>query len=175
MRHSFAALAALVVLAGCSTMFHKSYQEITVDTPGVSGVDCILETQKNKYHVVTPAAITVERSHYNMKVTCEKAYYKNTTIDKVRPLLIPIVSVFNVANGVVPGTAYDAATGSMWHYPDPLLIDMEPDLEAIAERQKSMSKPVPVAKKKEIWNDDPAPVTEVTPKGDTAFDSGLHK
>lgn len=172
MRRSLVLLASLALLAGCGTMIDKPYQEVTVVTPDVEGADCILSTETQEYRIITPGSTMVERSPRKMTVTCEKAHYFDATV-KVDSRLHMGWGALNVLNGVVPGAAYDTASGAIYAYPDEIVLDMVPDLEAMAAAKAAYTDVVPEVRKKE------APVfeetTPITPKGDSAFDKTLTK
>ncbi len=141
MRRSLLSVLAVLVLAGCGTMTSNSYQMVRVETPGVLGADCKLETPANQYRALTPSSIQVERSHHNLKVVCEKANY--------HPAMVEIVShmtaknFLNFSNGFIPGAIYDAASHSVYSYPDVISVTMEMDETAVEKERKAvMGEPV---------------------------------
>lgn len=125
MRRSVVMLSvAVLALAGCNTMVQKSYQMVKVVTPGVENVECILETGKNRYRVITPNDALVERSRRPMTVTCEKGHYYPATLE-VESKIRAGHMVWNVFNGIVPGTAWDIADNSIYDYPETVEVAME--------------------------------------------------
>ena len=169
MRHFvFTTIVSAALLSGCNTYLEKSYQKIYVDTPGVVGADCVLETEKQKYRVVTPQTILVEREPRNMMVTCEKAYYYKA-VRKIDYSLQPLGSVL-----FPPGAPYDVASKSVYAFPEHISMVMEPDPEALAFLQEDMKKPVSEVQKKSLPEYE-APTPELNSDSDRAFDSGLKK
>ena len=95
-------------------------------TPGVANADCILETETNKYRVLTPNMVLIERSRKPLTVTCEKVgYYMGTTA--VQSRIYMAAAELNLFNGIVPGMAYDIASNSIYAYPDIVIINMVRD------------------------------------------------
>lgn len=173
MRHSviLAATAAVVVLvAGCSTLVKKPYQHVRIETPGVENVDCILETGKNRYRVLAPNSIMVERSSHDMHITCEKAFYF-TTKKMVESKYQWNWVAANASNGVVPGVAVDYTTNAIYEYPKTIVMDMVPDLEAMEAARASLSEPPSEVKKKVR----PVRAEPTGNDGDRAIDRALRK
>lgn len=149
-RSGFLLISGVIFLTGCANMIDKPFQQVTVSSPGVMGADCFLETSDNRYHVITPGVTQIERSREDLKVTCRKPGY----IDKgmaVESRLRIGSSFFNVFNGVVPGTAYDIVSNSIYGYPNEIVVDLEkmpesPMIEPEAATTSLKKKPVePVA------------------------------
>ena len=156
MRHSLLAVLAVVVLTGCNTMVNQTYQKIAIHTPGLENVDCILETDVNKYRILAPGTVNVERSFRPLTVTCEKAgYVTNATILDSRYRMVP--SQLNILNGVLPGMAYDFASNSVYGYPEIVVVNMVRD-DAQLESLPSLQVMRELPKKKEIVT--PADVSE---------------
>jgi hypothetical protein len=124
MRHSFWVLGAMVLLTGCNTMAQKTYQKITVYTPHVKNADCSLETVENKYSVISPGEVLIERSKYPITVTCEKANYVSGSA-YLEPVFKMEHSEKNFWNGYYPGVAYDVASNSIFDYPASVTVMME--------------------------------------------------
>lgn len=123
MHRLFVVIGAVLILAGCNTLFKESYQKIMVQTSGVENAECVLETEKNKYRLLTPGFAQVERSRYPMTVSCEKANYiigTKTIESKVR-MAHSQLNVFNLFTGV----PYDVASNSIYEYPSSVMIEMQ--------------------------------------------------
>lgn len=119
------ATVSALALTGCSTAMKNSFQKVTVSTPGVENVQCLLTTEFNKYIVLTTRQVVVERSKKPMTVTCEKAGFYSTAVtveSKVR--MAP--SQLNAFYGFVPGTVYDVMTDSIYDYPETIVVTMVP-------------------------------------------------
>src|SRR4051812_41050419 len=109
MRHSLLLVLAIAVLAGCNTIVNKTYEKIAIHTPGVENVDCNLDTDTNKYRVLAPGNLDVERTSSPLTITCEKAGYL-TNVMILDPRIRMVASQLNIFNGILPGTAYDIAS-----------------------------------------------------------------
>ena len=114
---------AVFILSGCNTFFQGSFQKIFIDTPGVEDADCTLRTEKNKYRVLTPNSVLVERSHLPMTVTCEKVGY-STGVAEVKSKIFVNSSARKFYNKFLPGSIYDIASNSIYSYPDTVTVIM---------------------------------------------------
>lgn len=164
----------MAVLGGCNTMINKSYQKVKVLTPGVDGVECNIFNDKRHYRAVTPAVVLMERTPEKLKVECKKAYYHDHE-QWIDSKLSMWGSTLNVANGVVPGTAYDVASRSIWEYPEVIAIDMQWDEEAYAAQQSEFAAPPSEVQRKPVPEAEPMEPAAPGIDGDKAFDRGLKK
>lgn len=164
----FAACALAVLLTGCNTLDRDSFQQIKVETPGVAGADCMLVTEKMKYRVITPGTVMVERAPYNMTVTCEKGNYFPSVL-VVKPEIKMLGSAWNVLNGVIPGTAYDIASRSVYSYPVLITMEMEEDPDALNVAGEQETREPPRRRVEE------EPVKDMSPKADDSFSGSLRK
>ena len=124
MRRLLLVIISVFALSGCNTFFQGSFQKIFIDTPGVEKADCLLQTEKNKYRVLTSNFVLVERSHFPMTVTCEKANYF-TSVVEVKPKMVVNPNALNFYKSFIPGTAYDIASNSIYSYPDIVTVTMK--------------------------------------------------
>ncbi len=174
MRHARILMVSVVALAlaGCNSMIQKTYQKINVVTPGVTGAECILETGKNRYRVITPNDVLVERSFRQITMTCEKGHYYPATVlvdSKIRAGH----TVWNVLNGIVPGTAWDIADNSIYDYPAQVEVTMDIDQDSLnAVMGDNTEEPAPPPKKQ---RDDFRDAENQTPAADVTFGSSLRK
>ena len=163
------AIAALSALSGCNTISEGPYQYIRVDTPGVAGAECTLATKSNQYKVLSPGKAFIERSPYTMTVTCKKGNYL-TAKQVLEPRIYMANSVWNGLNGLVPGTAYDVASRSIYAYPKSVSLPMEPDPNA-EKYAFSQEEFVPLQKKPR-----PEPVENMAPApAEQTFSQSLRK
>ena len=173
MRRIILALIAVSVLSGCNTLAQKSYETVRVETPGVRGADCTMNTKAAKYRLITPDEVLVERSPYTMTVTCEKGNYftAKTTIE---PKTHAMNGMQNVLNGFIPGMTYDIATRSIYDYPKLIIIPMQIDPEAMAalkEDDDEIHVPVTRKEREVVVKEKP----EDTAKTDATFSNALKK
>jgi hypothetical protein len=149
MRNFIIILSSVAALSGCASMIDKSIQIVQVETPGVVGADCELETSKNRYRVITPETVQLERSTETLHVLCKKARYYPASLD-VESSVHPAHTLINVFNGMIPGTAYDFATRSVYDYPHTISVPMEIDPQAVLDSTDREDAPSEPPKKKEV-------------------------
>lgn len=142
-----AAVASVLVLAGCNTYYQNSYEKVTVHTPGVDNAQCTLSTEKNKYRVLTPREVVVERSKLPMTVLCEKAGYVPASV-VVPAKIYNRAGILNTFNGVFPGFTYDVASDSIYNYPDDITVVLKSGnvvpLEPLPQPEAAPLKEAPV-------------------------------
>ncbi len=122
MRHAFRflTLSTALALGACGTMAEGQTQDVTLHTPGASEARCILDNGL-RYPIHTGETIQIMRSFHAMEVDCYAVGNRHKKIT-ISPGPNPW-SAANVANGVVPGTAYDAASMGLYTYPDIITVD----------------------------------------------------
>jgi len=180
MRRALFVIPVVLALAGCTTLVNKSYQKISVNTPGVENVDCMLETETNKFRMLAPGTVTVERAYSPLTMTCQKAGYLTnvTTLDsKLR--MVP--AQLNIFNGVLPGTAYDFASNSVYSYPVRVVVNMlrDPNRVVLPPREVhelTRKKDVVTARDvREAQDDDLLMGELLDDEADRAFSASLRK
>ncbi len=71
----------LLTGAACSSVPQRvaeqktPFQTILVNTPGVTGADCIMESNDRNYRVKAPGTIMVHRSPWPLTISCYKGNY----------------------------------------------------------------------------------------------------
>src|SRR6186997_19482 len=114
MARIFAALvcATSVFLGSCSTIVKGSEQQISVNTPGVPGAMCQLQSPAIGTRMVqTPANITLPKSKRNVTVSCTAQCYSpgvSTLASHTE-----VMTAGNVVFGGLIGLGIDAASGAM--------------------------------------------------------------
>jgi hypothetical protein len=73
-----AALAAGVILSGCSSIFGPPTQDIAVSTPPTSGAACALSSKAGTWHVITPGTATVEGED-DVQIRCSKRGWQDAS------------------------------------------------------------------------------------------------
>jgi hypothetical protein len=114
------AVSALA-LTGCATALERSTQTVYFQAVGATEVSCSVDTGKLKYKVNLPQKAEITKSRLPIHLTCLAAGNR-----KKEMLVASEVSGWtfgNVATGVVPGAAWDAASGAMFKYPDIIIVD----------------------------------------------------
>ena len=125
MLRTFAFLAGAVLLAACATITKGTTQIVAVDTPGVPGATCTIQTQSGPQTVVTPGSLTLSKSASALPIQCTKECYVNGA--SIIPSGTEAMTAGNVIFGGVVGLGVDAASGAMNKYPDMVTVAMTPD------------------------------------------------
>ena len=102
-------------LGACGSMIDHQSQEITVRTPGAENAKCDLYNQDIKYSAWTDQTIEIMKSPNDLVVSCMAAGNREKTVLVQRG--INGWTIFNVANGFVPGVAYDHFSRGLYSYP----------------------------------------------------------
>jgi hypothetical protein len=124
MRKRGVILLALLV-AGCATITKGTTQPVAVDTPGVPGAVCTIQTQNGPQVVTTPGTIVLNKGSAALPVQCTKECY--VTGSSIIPSNTETMAAGNVVFGGVIGLGVDAASGAMNKYPDFFTVAMTPD------------------------------------------------
>ena len=79
MRILAAALAVCLALSACAetekpvaTQVRTPYQSVVVNTPGVTGANCVMQSGGNTYSVKAPGSVMVRRAPDTMTISCFK-------------------------------------------------------------------------------------------------------
>ncbi len=170
----------LLVLTACSTMLEGSTQEVTITTPGAEGARCKVVNSYFRYTINPPRTFMLERTSEPYRITCMAPGNRIKTI--VIPAGYEDTAFLNASNGVIPGTAVDAASGALFAYPENIIVDftnMKPRPMPLPDYQ-IMLQENPLIKGLEefrpgvpaLQRDENAPVYEMQPRdSDTYSDS----
>lgn len=138
---SCAALVVATLASGCASITGSEMQSVLVSTKDKSGsvvekAECVLQSEKGNWKVVTPGSVIVLRSAEDMQVQCTK--------EGQVPGLAKLVSrahggMFgNIIFGGGIGALIDHSKGTGYEYPnlaviimgDTVLIDRKDEVEA---------------------------------------------
>ena len=111
--------------AGCATITKGTTQTVAVDTPGVAGATCTIQTQSGPRGVVTPGSVVLDKGSSPLPITCTKECYMAGS--SIIPSGTESMAAGNVVFGGVIGLGVDAASGAMNKYPDIVTVAMIPD------------------------------------------------
>lgn len=118
-------VCAFLVMTGCATIVKGTTQVVAIETPGVAGAQCELNSSGiGMQSVTTPATVELEKSQHNISVTCLKRCYQDGV--GMIPSYTEGMAAGNVVLGGVIGLGVDAATGAMNKYADRTSILMLP-------------------------------------------------
>ena len=137
MRRSFSVLLAVFLLAACSSMTDGATQDITIETPGTGDAICTLDRPGYASRVWAPKTVKITKSSDPMVVTCRAPGNREKKV-VVHPD-IPTSFYVNLANGLLPGAAYDYSTGAMYKYPEKIVVDftdMKPQKMPVPDYQQ---------------------------------------
>lgn len=88
-------LAAAMLVSACAEKqvsmappARTPYQSIVINTPGVTGVNCVMQSGRDTYTVKAPGAVMVRRAPDMMNVSCFKGDHM-TGRNTVRPSFAP--------------------------------------------------------------------------------------
>jgi hypothetical protein len=125
MRFVVPALLCAFALAACASITKGTTQVVAVNTPGVAGATCTLTSEAiGSQVVVTPGAVTLEKSKESVAVKCTKECY----IDGggVIASNMEAMTAGNIILGGVIGLGVDAASGAMNKYTPEIQVVMTP-------------------------------------------------
>ncbi len=116
-------LAAVSVLAGCSSIVEGTSQELIVNTTP-EGADCALQREGQVIGRVnpTPGGITVKKSKHDITVVCTKKGYEKATFFNKSDGAGATVGNILLGGGI--GWAIDSANGADNKYTTPMNIPM---------------------------------------------------
>jgi hypothetical protein len=125
--------AKIVCAVGCATITKGTTQTIAVDTPGVPGATCTIQTPSGPRGLTTPGNVTLDKQSAALAISCTKACYLPAT--SMIPSNTESMAAGNVLLGGVIGLGVDAASGAMNKYPDLVTVAMVPDQACGPPRQ----------------------------------------
>lgn len=127
MKRTCLGLLAAVCLGvgGCASITKGTTQLISLDTPGAPGSSCTLTSEGiGTKTLVTPGTLVLDKSQYNVAVTCKKECYHDGV--GVIASSTEAMAAGNLIAGGVVGLAVDAASGAMNKYNEANQIAMVP-------------------------------------------------
>ncbi len=113
--------AACLLLASCATIADSQTVLMTVKTPGAENAKCHLENKGHKVIAYTDETVRVMKSPHDFVVRCTAPGNREKTV-LVKREVNDWVFV-NVANGFVPGAAYDVLSRGVFDYPNEVVVD----------------------------------------------------
>jgi hypothetical protein len=119
------ALLSALALAACATITKGTSQVVAIDTPGVPGATCTIQTQSGPQVVTTPGSVNLSKGTNSLPIQCTKECY--LTGSSIIASGTEAMTAGNVVFGGVIGLGVDAASGAMNKYPDIVTVAMTPD------------------------------------------------
>lgn len=114
-------MVSVGVLSGCATMLEGQSQKLTLLTPGATNAECTLYNKDMRYIIRTGETRNIMKSSENLTVDCYAEGNRKRTL--IVDSQFEPVALANVANGVVPGVAYDHFSKALYAYPATLTVD----------------------------------------------------
>lgn len=126
MGRATSALSVLsILLAGCSTIVKGTEQQVSVNTPGVTGAICQLQSPAIGTRTVqTPGNIVLPKSRHNVAVTCAAQCFGPGV--GTLGSHTEVMTAGNVVFGGLLGLGVDAASGAMNKYDSGVEVIMTP-------------------------------------------------
>jgi hypothetical protein len=114
-----------ILFAGCSTIVKGTDQQVSVNTPGVNGAMCQLQSPAIGTRTVQPPAnIVLPKSKHNVAVTCQAQCYAKGVGTLASHT--EMMTAGNVLFGGLIGLGVDAASGAMNKYDPGVEVVMTP-------------------------------------------------
>jgi hypothetical protein len=114
-----------ILFAGCSTIVKGTDQQVSVNTPGVTGAVCQLQSPAVGTRTVQPPAnIVLPKSKHNVAVTCQAQCYAKGVGTLASHT--EMMTAGNVLFGGIIGLGVDAASGAMNKYDPGVEVMMTP-------------------------------------------------
>ena len=136
--HLIAALVAVgVAMSGCASIVKGTSQTIAITSPPTTGANCVLSSVQGNWTVVTPGAVTVQRSKEDIQIRCNKTGWQEAF--NVIPSNFEGWTIGNILLGGVIGLGVDAATGAINQYPHAFQVPMQPISTVPPPREKPTS------------------------------------
>jgi hypothetical protein len=107
----FIIVALCAALIGCATITKGSTQTVAIDTPGVVGATCTIQTQSGPRGVVTPNSVVLDKTSSPLPISCTKECY--LPAQSITPSGTEAMAAGNVVFGGFIGLGVDAATGAL--------------------------------------------------------------
>lgn len=135
MKRVILSLCAATLLSGCSTVMNRSTQRVQVVTPGIMGAECHLRNDHHHYMTFSPDKVRVEKTKYDLVVTCSKEGYRDAEVN-LPAMLAPEAKQNWTTLGL--GFVYDTKSGAAYEYPESIEVAMQPveNVEAYEARKK---------------------------------------
>lgn len=115
-------VSLVAMLSACGSYTHGSSQDVDVIVKGSPNAYCEFTTDKTRNAGHFPNKMTIERSHKPLHADCTGEQNLHTEFD-IESKATASGTAGNVPLGIFVPAGYDAATGGLWAYPDPIIVD----------------------------------------------------
>jgi uncharacterized protein YceK len=117
-------ISCFSLLSGCASIVDGTSQNVSVETPPVTGAACSLKNDKGSWQIVsTPGSAVVHKSTQPIFIHCQKKGYK-TAYQNFQSSTKGIIAGNAVFGGFI-GAGIDAADGAAFDYPPTMIVPMK--------------------------------------------------
>ena len=109
-----------VLLASCASIVEGQKSNMTIQTPGAENAKCFVQNQGHRYVAYSNQTISVMKSPHDFVVRCMASGNRERTVLARRGVSNWVFA--NVANGFVPGAAYDFLSRAAYDYPEEVIV-----------------------------------------------------
>jgi hypothetical protein len=109
-------------VSGCASVIKGSTQSIAISTPPTTGATCNLSSAQGSWQVMSPGAVSVEKSKADIQIRCAKYGWQEAA--STIPSNFEGWTVGNIVFGGLIGIGVDAATGAINEYPHTFQVPM---------------------------------------------------
>ena len=120
MKNIFIPLASVALLSSCATAVDYQTQNMTIRTPGAENAKCHVQNEAMKYTIYTDETVEIMKSPHDLVVSCMAPGNRQQTVHVKREVNDWVIA--NVANGFVPGAAYDYFSRGAFEYPETITV-----------------------------------------------------
>lgn len=111
----------LLLVTSCAYVKDGSIKPLTIKTPGAHDAICYAYVNGFRYRFKPPQTMNVGKSKEDLIVECHAPGNRQRTV-VIEPTLSDSAKQ-NIFTGVVPGMAWDSASGALYAYPDTVYVD----------------------------------------------------
>lgn len=114
-------ILSFFLITSCAYFKDGSIQPLTVKTPGAQNATCYVYVDGLRYRFKPPQTINIGKSKEDLIVECHAPGNRQRTV-VIEPGLSKSAKQ-NIATGLIPGVAWDSASGALYAYPDTVYVD----------------------------------------------------
>lgn len=114
-------LFPLILASACAYTLEGQMQDLTIRTPGAYDAVCDVYANKIRYKFYPPQTRKVTKSDEDLIIDCKAPGNRDRKV-VIEPVISKVAPA-NAANGLVPGTAWDYASGALFTYPEVVEVD----------------------------------------------------
>lgn len=117
----WAMASAVFLLSACATAIETPTQDLKIEILGTGEALCDITQTGRRYRAYAPSTIKIRKSHDLLNVRCFAPGNREKTVVLESRVTNSVLA--NVSNGVLPGMAWDVASGAAFRYPETVVVD----------------------------------------------------